>query len=278
MDITSEVKVSDGRLTIPGAVIHRVGLMAAKPGDISDPGLVLVVEGLTQFVPKKPMKPGMFMSSSPNPAAAASPGASIPQRTQADPLVLWYDQPAQKWTEALPLGNGRLGAMVFGDPTKEHLQLNENTVWSGQRHYNPQPEMRQNLPAVRQLLFDGKYVEAQALAEKTMTTPKDPRYGHYQPLGDLHLDFDPWDAPVTGYRRQLDLDRAVATTSFRVGDATFTGKPSRPCRIRSLSFGSRATSRGGCPAGSAWGGPRKQPPALSARTNCSCPANVRLAV
>ena len=141
---------------------------------------------------------------------------------QAEPLVLWYDQPARTWTEALPLGNGRLGAMVFGDPAREHFQLNENTVWSGQRHDNPQPEMKQNLPAVRQLLFDGKYVEAQALAERTMTTPKDPRYGHYQPLGDLHLDFEPWDASVTGYRRQLDLDRAVATTTFRVGDATFT--------------------------------------------------------
>ena len=128
----------------------------------------------------------------------------------------------QKWTEALPLGNGRLGAMVFGDPAKEHLQLNENTVWSGQRHYNPRPEMRQNLPAVRQLLFDGKYVEAQALAEKTMTTPKDPRYGHYQPLGDLHLDFDPWDAPRDRVSPATRSGPAVATTTFRVGDATFT--------------------------------------------------------
>jgi alpha-L-fucosidase 2 len=148
--------------------------------------------------------------------------AALSASKGAEPLVLWYGQPAQKWTEALPLGNGRLGAMAFGDPVQEHFQLNENTVWSGQRHYNPQPKLRENLPAVRQLLFDGKYVEAQALAEKTMTTPKDPRYGHYQPLGDLRLIFDAGDAPVTGYRRQLDLDRAVATTSFRVGDATFT--------------------------------------------------------
>ena len=139
----------------------------------------------------------------------------------AEPLVLRYDRPAQKWTEALPLGNGRLGAMVFGDPAAEHLQLNENTVWSGQRHDNPRPEMKQSLPAVRQLLFDGKYVEAQALAEKTMTTPKDSRYGHYQPLGDLRLTFEPGGDPVTGYRRQLDLDRAMTTTTFCVGDATF---------------------------------------------------------
>ena len=136
--------------------------------------------------------------------------------------MLWYDAPAQKWVEALPVGNGRLGAMVFGSPTNDHFQLNENTVWSGQRHTNPKPEMRENLPAVRQLLFEGKYADAQALAQKTMTTPKDPRYGHYQPLGDLFLKFDPFGAPITDYRRQLDLDRAIVTTTFRVGDATFT--------------------------------------------------------
>ena len=96
-------------------------------------------------------------------------------------LALWYKAPAANWNEALPVGNGRLGAMVFGDPYAEHFQLNENTVWSGQRHYNPS-EMKQNLPAVRKLLFEGKYKEAEELAEKTMTTkPKDPRYGNYQP-------------------------------------------------------------------------------------------------
>ncbi len=136
--------------------------------------------------------------------------------------MLWYDAPALKWVEALPVGNGRLGAMVFSNPTNDHFQLNENTVWSGQRHTNPKPEMRENLPAVRQLLFDGKFAEAQELAEKTMTTPKDPRYGHYQPLGDVFLKSDPFDAPITDYRRQLDLDRAIVTTTFRVGDATFT--------------------------------------------------------
>ena len=137
-------------------------------------------------------------------------------------LKLEYGEPARKWTEALPLGNGCLGAMVFGGTTNEHFQLNENTVWSGQSYYTPTPQMRENLPAVRQLIFAGKYAEAQALAEKTMTLPKDPRYGNYQPLGDLFLNLEGLETPVTDYRRELDLDRAMATTTFRAGHATFT--------------------------------------------------------
>jgi alpha-L-fucosidase 2 len=136
--------------------------------------------------------------------------------------VLWYREPARTWNEALPLGNGRLGAMVFGDPAADLLQLNESSVWSGCRHDNPRPEVRENLAAVRQLLFANKYAEAEALAEKTMTTPRDPRYGAYQPLGDLRLDFDHRSAEIAEYRRQLDLDRAVATTTFRMGEAQFT--------------------------------------------------------
>ena len=138
------------------------------------------------------------------------------------PLVLWYREPAHAWNEALPLGNGRLGAMVFGEPGADLLQLNESSVWSGCPHDNPRPEVRENLAAVRQLLFANKYAEAEALAEKTMTTPRDPRYGAYQPLGDLRLDLDHRSAEIAEYRRQLDLDRAVATTTFRLGDAQFT--------------------------------------------------------
>lgn len=140
----------------------------------------------------------------------------------SEPLALWYKAPATNWVEALPVGNGRLGAMVFGGVAKEHLQLNENTVWSGKRHYNPS-EMKQNLPAVRKLLFDGKYQEAEALAEKTMTTkPKDPRYGSYQPLGDIYMDFDLGAAEVAGYQRRLELNRGVAVTTFKAGDVTYT--------------------------------------------------------
>lgn len=142
--------------------------------------------------------------------------------TDAEPLVLWYRQPARTWNEALPLGNGRLGAMVFGDPAAELLQLNESSVWSGCAHDNPRPEVRENLASVRQLLFAGKYSEAEMLAEKTMTTPRDPRYGAYQPLGDLKIEFDLPQGETADYRRQLDLDRAVAVTTFRRGRVRFT--------------------------------------------------------
>jgi alpha-L-fucosidase 2 len=149
-------------------------------------------------------------------------GGLLPVAAGEDDLALWYKAPAKVWTEALPVGNGRLGAMVFGDPLNEHLQLNEDSVWSGQRHYN-NSAMRENLPAVRKLLFEGKYSEAEDLAEKTMTTkPKDPRYGNYQPLGDLKLTFDAMPSTVENYRRQLDLGRAVVTTTFRAGDANYT--------------------------------------------------------
>src|SRR5690606_40741272 len=78
-------------------------------------------------------------------------------------LKLWYDEPAEKWVEALPLGNGRLGAMVYGDPKEEVIQLNENTVWAGQPNRNDNPEAKEYLAKVRQLLLEGKSVEAQEM-------------------------------------------------------------------------------------------------------------------
>ena len=83
---------------------------------------------------------------------------------------LWYDRPAQVWTEALPLGNGRLGAMVFGNPAVEQLQLNEETLWAGRPNNNANPEGLKYIPKVRELVFAGKYLEAQTLAtEKVMS-------------------------------------------------------------------------------------------------------------
>ena len=134
-------------------------------------------------------------------------------------MTLWYAQPAEKWTEALPVGNGRLGGMVFGGVADERIQLSEDSIWSGEPHFNPNPKMRESLPAVRQLLFDGKYAEAHALAGETMVTPRDPRYGNYQPLGNLVIRFDT-GGTVEQYRRQLDLDSAVAATTYRVGEVT----------------------------------------------------------
>ena len=79
--------------------------------------------------------------------------------------ILWYDKPAQYWEEALPLGNGRLGAMVYGNPVHEEIQLNEETVYAGSPYNNYNPEAKNALSTIRQLIFDGKYPEAQALAE-----------------------------------------------------------------------------------------------------------------
>src|SRR5918993_2106051 len=103
-------------------------------------------------------------------------------------LCLWYRRPAASWNEALPVGNGRLGAMVFGGVETERLQLNEDTVWAGERRDRINPEGARNLPEVRRLLFAGKPKEAEALAERTViATPK--RMPPYQPLGDLLLRF-----------------------------------------------------------------------------------------
>ncbi|MCX5684998.1 MAG: glycoside hydrolase family 95 protein, partial [Planctomycetota bacterium] len=136
--------------------------------------------------------------------------------------TLWYRQPAANWNEALPVGSGRLGGMVFGNVKAELIQLNESSVWSGQRYYIEKPEVRENLPQVRQLLFDGKLSEAQTLVDKFMTTKPDPRYGSYQPLGDLRIAFEKLEGEVTDYRRQLDLDTAVARTSFVIDGARHT--------------------------------------------------------
>src|SRR5438552_3249866 len=109
--------------------------------------------------------------------------------TPDETLRLWYRQPAIQWTEALPIGNGRLGAMVFGGVEHERLQLNEDTIWAGEKRDRNNPEGEHNLPEVRRLLFAGKPKEAEALAEKTMIAiPK--RMPPYQPLGDLLLHFN----------------------------------------------------------------------------------------
>ena len=91
-----------------------------------------------------------------------------PSAETADPaLKLWYDKPAAKWVEALPLGNGRLGAMVFGGTAQERIQLNEETVWAGGPNNNPQPKAKEALPMIRSLMFQGKWKEAQQLVGET---------------------------------------------------------------------------------------------------------------
>lgn len=132
---------------------------------------------------------------------------------------LWYDRPAQVWTEALPLGNGRLGAMVYGNPAVEQIQLNEETIWAGSPNNNPNPNALENIPKVRELVFQGKYLEAQTLAtEKVMSNTN---FGMpYQTFGDLRISF-PGHARYENYYRELSLDSARTIVSYRVDGVNF---------------------------------------------------------
>jgi alpha-L-fucosidase 2 len=145
-------------------------------------------------------------------------------------LKLWYRQPAREWTGALPVGNGRLGAMVFGGVEKDRLQLNEISLWSGSPQDADNPDALPAMQEIRRLIFAGKYAEANAMANRTLICKGKGSgsgggahcpYGCYQTLGDLSLAFDGL-AGASDYRRELDLDTAVAAVGFRQGDVTFT--------------------------------------------------------
>ena len=130
---------------------------------------------------------------------------------------LWYDQPAMTWTQALPVGNGVMGAMVFGTPGVEHLQLNEETIWAGKPNNVINPQARETLPQVRRLLFEGKYQEAQNLAnDKVMPVGAKQNMGMpYQPFGDLYISM-PGHAQYTDYERWLDLDNGKSVVRYTV--------------------------------------------------------------
>ena len=130
---------------------------------------------------------------------------------------LWYNQPAQTWTQALPIGNGVMGGMVFGTPAVEHIQLNEETIWAGQPNNVVNPHAKEALPEVRQLIFEGKYKEAQALADaKVMPRAVDKNMGMpYQPFGDLYIAM-PGHANYQNYERWLDLDNARSVVRYTV--------------------------------------------------------------
>lgn len=130
---------------------------------------------------------------------------------------LRYTTPATKWVEALPVGNGRLGSMVFGGVSAERLQLNEGTLWSGGPQDSTNPKAREILPKLREAVFAGNHKLADELAKQMQGNYTQA----YLPLGDLRLDFGNVES-ATDYRRNLDLDRAVATVHYRVGDAVFT--------------------------------------------------------
>lgn len=165
----------------------------------------------------------------------------------ASELKLHYVQPAKKWTEALPIGNGRLGAMVFGGTALEQIQFNESSIWTGSPHEYQNEGAVEFLPQIRKLLQEGRQAfvesekmaaegksrEAKALAnlartkqreaeglagKETMSEPIHQKM--YQPFGDLRLEF-PGHEKATDYRRELDLDRALSTVDYKVGDVTF---------------------------------------------------------
>lgn len=134
---------------------------------------------------------------------------------------LRYERPATVWEEALPLGNGRLGAMVCGDPQHEWFQLNEETVWGGSPYDNTNPAAAAALPEIRRLIFEGRNREAQELCGPAICSPRGANGMPYQTVGSLHLDFEGMDS-YGNYHRELDLARAVATTRFVADGVTYT--------------------------------------------------------
>lgn len=134
-------------------------------------------------------------------------------------LKLWYDKPASIWVEALPLGNGRLGAMVYGNPVKEEIQLNEETFWGGSPYNNTNPSAKDSLHIIRQLIFEGKNLEAQNIAGRNISA-QEAKGMPYQTIGSLVLDFAGQEN-FTQYYRELDIERAIATTRYKVGEVEY---------------------------------------------------------
>ncbi len=133
-------------------------------------------------------------------------------------LRLWYKQPAAEWVEALPVGNGSLGAMVFGRVVNERIQFNEDTLWTGVPRDYINPKAKETLPKVRALLFEGKQREAERVAMGMMSIPL--RQEAYQPFGDIYLEF-PDHQNYTDYQRELDIQEAIARVEYQVDGVTF---------------------------------------------------------
>ncbi len=144
---------------------------------------------------------------------------SATAQTTNDSHILWYDRPASTWTEALPIGNSRIGAMIYGTPATERMQLNEETIWAGRPNNNANPEALEYLPKVRRLVWQGKYKEAQDLATKHVQANTNSGMP-YQPFGDLYISF-PGQGEYSGYYRELSLDSARSVTRYTVNGVTF---------------------------------------------------------
>jgi alpha-L-fucosidase 2 len=158
-----------------------------------------------------------------------------PEKALNPSLQLWYDKPASGWTEALPVGNGRLGAMIYGGMLTDTIQFNEETLWSGQPHDYAHPGAHQYLEKIRQLLWAGKQDEAHKLGnEQFMSQP----FGQqcYLPFGNIFLDF-PENENATDYTRKLDLEEALSTVSYEINGVkykreTFASMPGQAVIVR----------------------------------------------
>lgn len=131
---------------------------------------------------------------------------------------LWYEQPASRWEEALPVGNGRIGGMIYGGDQEEHIALNEDTLWSGFPRDTQNYEALRYLKQARELIFSGKYEEAEGLINRKMAGR---RTESYQPLGDLRIVHKGESANTGSYRRDLNLETGVATVHYKRGQAAF---------------------------------------------------------
>src|ERR1035438_8112247 len=169
---------------------------------------------------------------------AALAGRNMCRAQDDNALKLWYRQPASAWTQALPVGNGRLAAMVFGIPAKEHIQINEDTIWSGEKRDRSNPDAAKAVPEVRRLLMEGHPAQAQALADKAMISiPK--ALPVYETMGDLWLDFGA-ATEATDYRRELDLDTGIASVRYTAGGVhyvreVFASAPDSHCIVVRLT-------------------------------------------
>ncbi|WP_207424962.1 glycoside hydrolase N-terminal domain-containing protein [Pedobacter sp. SYSU D00535] len=138
-------------------------------------------------------------------------------------LTLWYNKPAENWNEALPIGNGALAAMIFGDVTNERIQLNEETIWAGEPGNNVPENVYEPIQQIRKLLFEGKYKEAQDLSNATFPRQAPANLNHgmqYQTAGNLYIRSS-YAGPVTKYRRDLDISKAVASVTYQTGGVNY---------------------------------------------------------
>ena len=149
-------------------------------------------------------------------AAALAAASAARGQERRSPLTLWFRQPAKVWTEALPVGDGRIGAMVFGGVRTERIQLNEHTLWSGHPVEDDAPAVKDRIAEMRRLLLEGKYAEANEVGRKWRAPAPQGGRASYQTLGDLFIDF-PGEGESEAYCRGLDLDTGIARAEFRRG-------------------------------------------------------------